>query len=151
MGILTSKGVSLWHQYIGILLGSVLLVQPVSGWKHHVDFVQTKRKTYVNLVHIWSGRVVIGASWVNIILGLVLREYNFLVQAGAGVAILCLIILWGMSGLGIFSKQSTIRMPKVHERDDREGLMTGTGNEFAMEEFAEEDENEGEEGSRPKN
>lgn len=146
LGILTSKGVSLWHQYIGIVLGSVLLFQPLSGWKHHLDFMYTKRKTYVSLVHIWSGRVVIGVSWVNIVLGLVLRNYHFLVQAGAGVAILCLIVLWGMSGLGIFSKQSAKRLSRLHERDDQEGLMSTPGNEFALESLVEEDEDENEEG-----
>ena len=83
-----------------------------------------------------------GVSWVNILIGLVLRDYHFLVQAGAGVAMLCFVVLWMLWGLGVIDASSTIGSGRINEGDAREGLMTNVGNEFALDDFDEQSEGE---------
>ncbi|KAI1078850.1 hypothetical protein F5B20DRAFT_546438 [Whalleya microplaca] len=64
------------HQIIGLALASALGLQAYLGWRHHVIFVRIKRRTWVSHAHIWTGRLIMGAGYVNLLLGLVLRGYS---------------------------------------------------------------------------
>ena len=85
---------------------------------------------------------MMGVSWVNILMGLVIKEYHFLVQAGAGVAMLCFVVLWMLWGLGVVDASPIVRSDRINEGDAREGLMTNMANEFALDDFDEPSEGE---------
>jgi hypothetical protein len=145
VGYATSKGVVLWHQYIGIFFAFALIAQVLAGWRHHVNFVQIKRRTWVSYVHLWFGRAGMGLAWFNIMLGLNLRGYNFLVKAGAVIAMLGMTTLWVLWGFGLVKPRanSTPQVgkqgPAYNEIHDREGLMRGDG-DFVLDDLDDEDD-----------
>jgi hypothetical protein len=64
------------HQVLGLSLASALGIQSYLGWKHHVDFVRIRRRTWISHAHIWTGRSVMLGGYVNLVLGLILRGYS---------------------------------------------------------------------------
>ncbi|KAI4153532.1 MAG: hypothetical protein LQ340_002265, partial [Diploschistes diacapsis] len=73
VGYVTSTGIVLWHQYVGLFLGLAIVLQGVAGWRHHVNFVRVRRRTWVSHVHLWLGRGAMGLAWANLAVGLRLR------------------------------------------------------------------------------
>lgn len=78
VGYMTSHGISITHQYAGFAITGALVAQVVLGWRHHVFFVQTKRKNWLSPAHMWLGRIVLPVGFVNIFTGLKLRGYGWL-------------------------------------------------------------------------
>lgn len=79
VGFVNSRSISIFHQYLGILLVCALAAQTVLGWRHHVIYVASGgQKTWMSQVHLVLGRVVLPVGMVNVILGLMLRHYGWL-------------------------------------------------------------------------
>ncbi|XMA17515.1 hypothetical protein WAI453_010306 [Rhynchosporium graminicola] len=58
------------HQMLGGLVCCGLILQILSGYRHHVTFLRTIRKSWWSHGHIWLGRVVLTLGVVNTKLGL---------------------------------------------------------------------------------
>lgn len=78
IGYVNSHSISVRHQYIGLFLVLLIGVQIFLGWRHHVLYLATKRKTLFGKVHIYTGRVILPLGYVNIVLGMLLRRYGWL-------------------------------------------------------------------------
>lgn len=82
IGFVNSRSISITHQYVGILIVCGLCVQTVLGWRHHVVYISSSphggRRTWMSLVHLWLGRVVLPFGMINIVTGLLLRHYGWL-------------------------------------------------------------------------
>lgn len=148
VGYATSKGIVLWHQKIGIFLTGVLILQSIAGWQHHVVFLRVKRRTWISHVHLWLGRGAMVLAWVNIWLGLRLRHYGFFVMVPAIVAMIGMAMAWTLWGLGFLRWGSTARgkgaknmVPRT-EAADREGLMRGNEDDFALDDLEEEEDDD---------
>ncbi|RVX70572.1 hypothetical protein B0A52_05223 [Exophiala mesophila] len=81
IGFWQSRSISITHQYVGILLVCGLAVQTVLGWRHHVIHLQISRRTWMGLVHVWLGRVILPVGMINVLTGLLLRHYGWLTIA----------------------------------------------------------------------
>lgn len=80
VGFVNSRSISIAHQYLGILLVCGLAVQTVLGWRHHVVYVATHgNRTWMSTVHVILGRVVLPLGMLNIITGLLRRDYGWLI------------------------------------------------------------------------
>ncbi|KIY00230.1 uncharacterized protein Z520_03915 [Fonsecaea multimorphosa CBS 102226] len=78
IGFVTSRSISITHQYVGILIVCALAAQLVLGWRHHVVFVTSGgRKTWMSTVHVILGRVVFPVGVINVVSGLMLRQYGW--------------------------------------------------------------------------
>ncbi|KAM0306066.1 hypothetical protein BTUL_0078g00520 [Botrytis tulipae] len=86
VGFFLSSKVSVWHQYIGIALGTALVAQLGLGLQHHRVFSRLKRKTWMGSVHIWIGRFVLLGGWANFIAGLDLSDYTVNLKVGFAIA-----------------------------------------------------------------
>ena len=78
-------------------MGSLAL-QTVLGWRRHGDRDRNLKKgvrRWVGLGHIWLGRGVLGAGWLNLLLGLALRKYGWLAKGPLVAAI-------ALEGLGMW-------------------------------------------------
>ncbi|KAI1378898.1 hypothetical protein F4677DRAFT_412337 [Hypoxylon crocopeplum] len=75
-GLVLQRQINLAHQIVGLSIAGALFLQAYLGWKHHVDFVRIKRRTWISYAHIWTGRSIMGAGYVNLMLGLLLRGYS---------------------------------------------------------------------------
>ncbi|KAL2125943.1 hypothetical protein VTI74DRAFT_2179 [Chaetomium olivicolor] len=71
-GLALQREINTVHQVIGLALAGALGLQAYLGWKHHVDFVRVRRRTYISHAHIWTGRVVMLGGLANLLLGLLL-------------------------------------------------------------------------------
>lgn len=87
IGFTQSKGISVTHQYLGFAVLGSIGMQVLLGWRHHVGFLKTKTKSWFSPGHIWLGRVVLGAGYVNLVLGLRLRQYSRATMLGMVLAI----------------------------------------------------------------
>ncbi|KAL2068658.1 hypothetical protein VTL71DRAFT_14995 [Oculimacula yallundae] len=58
------------HQMLGGLVCCSLILQILSGYRHHVNFLRTIRKSWWSHGHIWLGRVALTLGVVNTKLGL---------------------------------------------------------------------------------
>ena len=63
------------HKQLGVIIGSLLFLQLLSGWRHHVVFLKVRRRTWISKTHTWLGRCVIGAGWCNLVVGLSVGGY----------------------------------------------------------------------------
>jgi hypothetical protein len=99
VGFINSRSISITHQYVGILIVCGLAVQTVLGWRHHIIYLQVQRKTWMSSVHMWLGRVVLPMGMINVITGLLLRQYGWLTVsltiALAAVEVLVLTLVVG--------------------------------------------------------
>jgi hypothetical protein len=76
IGYWQSSSISVPHQYLGIAIMIAIAGQIVLGWRHHVNYLKFARKTNLIRMHIWLGRIIFIAGFVNIIMGLLLRRYS---------------------------------------------------------------------------
>lgn len=81
MGFIMSHQIHAAHQFIGILICFGIVFQPLLGWLHHVSFVQLRRTTWMISVHSWLGWGVLIGGWTNLILGLHLSDYTFMLKS----------------------------------------------------------------------
>ncbi|TQV94646.1 integral membrane protein [Cordyceps javanica] len=77
MGVSISlqKSINTTHQIVGLIVVAVLCAQAYMGYKHHVDFVEIHRRTWISYSHIWTGRAAMIAASGNLLLGMTMRGY----------------------------------------------------------------------------
>lgn len=78
---------STFHQWLGLAITLLLVVQVFLGWRHHMDFLRIRRRTWISYGHIWLGRWAVVAGWVNVILGLLLSGHARVDVWGVGIFI----------------------------------------------------------------
>ena len=124
VGIYLHPEIEHWHQIIGITLFVLPFLQSFLGWRHHVIFADTGRRTMFSTVHINLGRVLIGLGAVNVLLGMILKHWNvFFVLVVAGVivaeAVLITMFNWRMA------KRSKGEIyAQLNTEDDQDGVFT---------------------------
>ncbi|KAH7625145.1 hypothetical protein B0T09DRAFT_66560 [Sordaria sp. MPI-SDFR-AT-0083] len=87
---------STFHQWLGLAITLALVVQVILGWRHHMDFLRIRRRTWISYGHIWLGRGAVLAGWVNVILGLLLSGHSRIDVWGIGifVGIEAVVVCW---------------------------------------------------------
>ncbi|KAK1834620.1 hypothetical protein QBC39DRAFT_300789 [Podospora conica] len=96
-GVMTGGGVPrTGHQWVGVGVVGALVVQGVLGWRHHVGFVKGEgRKGWVTRGHVWLGRVVLAAGWVNVVMGMGLSGHGWVgMGVVGGLAVLEAVGVW---------------------------------------------------------
>ncbi|EGO56228.1 hypothetical protein NEUTE1DRAFT_117243 [Neurospora tetrasperma FGSC 2508] len=73
------------HQWLGLAVTFLLVVQAILGWRHHMDFLRIRRRTWISHGHIWLGRWAVVAGWVNVVLGLLLSGHSRVDVWGVGI------------------------------------------------------------------
>ncbi|KAK4172208.1 hypothetical protein QBC36DRAFT_338438 [Triangularia setosa] len=133
------------HQWLGVGIVVGLVVQSILGWRHHVDFVRIKRRTWISHGHIWLGRFVVAGGLVNVILGMWLSG-----KGAGGVWLVGLVGLVEAAGLGywLWRAERQKRQAVGGEEDGAEALAlmprSSDGGEdyFALDESEDEDDDE---------
>ena len=140
-GLLLSKGISTTHQALGLVVALAVIVQSLVGHKHHQIFVQTKKRSRYSDIHIWLGRTVLVAGWINVLLGLNLAEagvglyIGFLIMLCVDVALLVMVLL----------KSKRMGASKQNEQSkDDQGLLENEEQSFAL--TGDEDDSDSEHG-----
>ena len=77
-GLLLDKPIASVHQGVGIGITSLLGIQGILGWRHHMDFLRIHRRTWVSHMHLWLGRAMMIAGWSNLVTGMLFRGYKVL-------------------------------------------------------------------------
>ncbi len=93
-----------FHCYIGIVVITCLVVQPATGWVHHLLFKKTQGRTAVSYLHIGLGVALITLGIINAGLGLQLsheKQQSTYIAYGvlAGVIWLIWMIISGVTHL----------------------------------------------------
>lgn len=93
IGLIMSRGgqFDTPHQAAGLVLAVVLVLQGVLGWKHHLDYLRIRRRTWISHVHIWIGRAAVLGGWGNILAGLALAGHGRAGKVMAGLMMLKLV------------------------------------------------------------
>lgn len=76
IGVMQSSSISVTHQYLGFAIMASIAMQILFGWRQHVNWLATKRKSLLSTGHIWLGRMLLAAGYVNLVLGMILRHYG---------------------------------------------------------------------------
>ncbi|KAL6793569.1 hypothetical protein GGI42DRAFT_144950 [Trichoderma sp. SZMC 28013] len=121
------------HQIAGVVIVSLLLLQAVLGWRHHVDFIRIFRRTWISYAHIALGFVILVSGWANVISGLVL--YGF---SKSGIVMLALLILLEAAGVGAWSflaRRRSMSKGMIHKETPESSAAY-----FALEDIPESDE-----------
>ncbi len=63
-----------FHCQIGIVVITLLVIQPITGWFHHLLFKKTAGRSLVSYAHIWFGIALITLGIINSGLGLQLSH-----------------------------------------------------------------------------
>ena len=87
IGVMQSSSISVMHQYLGFAIMASIALQILLGWRHHVRWLATKTKSWISTAHIWLGRALLAAGYVNLVLGMILRQYGRAVMLGLVLAI----------------------------------------------------------------
>ena len=98
IGVVLSYSFSAVHQFLGFAIVGSLALQTVLGWRRHGDRDRNLKREirgWVGVGHIWLGRGVMGAGWLNLLLGLTLRKYGWLAKGPLVAAI-------ALEGLGMW-------------------------------------------------
>jgi hypothetical protein len=93
IGFMQSSSISVMHQYLGFAIMASIASQILLGWRQHVRWLGTKTKSWFNSAHIWLGRTVLGAGYVNLVLGMILRQYGRATMLGLVIAIVAEVAL----------------------------------------------------------
>jgi len=122
------------HQGAGVAISLALGVQIVLGWRHHMVFLQVRHRTWVSHAHIWIGRVVLGAGWINVLTGLVISGYGGFNVAVFGALV---VIEAGGVGLWVWVAQQRAKGKPAPGQTEAHALMAtggeGTEDYFAIE------------------
>lgn len=144
IGYLQSRSISVTHQYVGIALVLAISAQMLLGWRHHISFIQFKRKTILSRIHVGLGRVILPLGFVNILSGMKLRQYGWFTM----LLVLVLIIVEVVFG-GVYLRASHVRRTKMGGAAVAEEMKAqGPGRDDEVEEYfqlaGDEDESESE-------
>lgn len=136
---LQSRSISLTHQYVGISIAFCIGTQMLLGWRHHVKFLQFKRKTIMSKIHVGLGRAIMPLGFMNILSGMKLRQYGWFTM----LLVLILIVIEVVFG-AVYLRGAHVRRAKMGAASVAEELKAqGPGKEDNAEEYfqlAEEDE-----------
>ena len=99
-----------FHQVIGLFIVITLSLQGLLGWKHHLDFVRTGRRSTISNIHMWLGRSMMILGPFNIISGLVLRN-----TSRASVVILSLAMCLETVGVSRYVQRARTRVTSSEE------------------------------------
>ncbi|RDA86710.1 hypothetical protein CP532_4181 [Ophiocordyceps camponoti-leonardi (nom. inval.)] len=116
-GIFSATGT---HGPVGVSLAMLLLVQALAGWRHHQLFVRIQRRTCISHLHIWLGRFILVASWVNLVSGLVLSGAD----RSRVVVMICFVLLDALALIGYLwlmrrsSRTSSTSAPLAVRQED---------------------------------
>ena len=75
-GLSSGRPMDTIHQGVGIAVILCLVVQGILGWRHHMDFLLIRQKTWKSHSHIWLGRMLMLAGWSNVLSGMRLRGHD---------------------------------------------------------------------------
>lgn len=146
IGYLQSRSISVTHQYIGLFIAFAIAAQMVLGWRHHISFIQFKRKTWLSRIHVGLGRVIIPLGFINILSGMRLRQYGWFTM----LLVLVVVIVEVVFG-GVYLRASHVRRAKMGGAAVAEEMKAqGPGKDEDEEEYfqlagdGDEDESEGE-------
>ncbi|KAE8451879.1 hypothetical protein EG329_002720 [Mollisiaceae sp. DMI_Dod_QoI] len=103
--VLASMGMGVWiavvsdqidqaHSIIGLVVVGSLLLQPISGFTHHLLYKRSGRPNAATYPHIWWGRAVITLGIVNGGLGLQLSGNTVKGEIAYGVVAGVMWLLW---------------------------------------------------------
>lgn len=81
LGWTLSRRIELVHQVLGLIVTACVALQVLLGWRHHVAFLRRRMGTWMGKAHVWIGREILVAGWVNVLLGLKARGYGALTLA----------------------------------------------------------------------
>ncbi|KAK0669901.1 hypothetical protein QBC41DRAFT_390673 [Cercophora samala] len=136
------------HQWLGAGIVIGLVVQSVLGWRHHVDFVRIKRRTWISYGHIWLGRAVVAGGFANVVLGMLLSG-----KAAGSIWLVVVVGALEAAGLGWWLwRAKRQRKQVVAGEDGTEALALmprasdGGDNYFALDESEEETSDEDQDG-----
>ncbi|KAL5349886.1 hypothetical protein ACLOAV_004920 [Pseudogymnoascus australis] len=87
LGLMLGRRINTVHQVVGISIASCLGVQGILGWRHHMEFIRIRRRTWLSHSHLWLGRAMIVGGWNNLITGMVLRGYSRF-----GITSMCILV-----------------------------------------------------------
>jgi Cytochrome domain of cellobiose dehydrogenase len=96
-GLSLGQPINTVHQGVGIAIASSIGIQGVLGWRHHMNFLQIRRRTWISYAHIWLGRAMMVAGWSNLVSGMVLRGYQQLC-----IIIMAIAVSLELAGLSFF-------------------------------------------------
>ncbi|RMZ84434.1 hypothetical protein DV738_g671, partial [Chaetothyriales sp. CBS 135597] len=142
IGYATSRRIVLTHQYIGLAMLAVLAAQAFLGWRHHVIFVATKRRTWFSTSHVWLGRLVLPVGFLNTLSGLRLRHYSSFTQMLVVVAMLAELVFLTYYVLVIVPRRAAARAldgqdSHAHGGGKQDILLAGTEADEHAEEYFE--------------
>lgn len=72
-GLFLHKKLENTHQKLGLLILIIVWTQAFLGWRHHANFLKFFRRTWISLVHVWLGKVLLFGGCANILIGMSLR------------------------------------------------------------------------------
>lgn len=75
VGLMIQNTIDTAHQILGLTIIGLLFVQSCLGYKHHIDFVKIRRRTWISHSHIWTGRTLMVAASTNLLLGMTMSGY----------------------------------------------------------------------------
>jgi hypothetical protein len=109
LGYWQSSSISVAHQYLGIGIVVAIVGQMALGYRHHVQYLLVARKTAVIRVHVWLGRTIFIAGFVNIVMGLLLRRYTQWV-----IFLTCAVMLLEVVGmLYVLGRGEILKLAKI--------------------------------------
>lgn len=94
------------HQIAGVVIFSLLIVQALLGWRHHMNFIRIFRRTWISYAHVYLGFVVLLAGWANVISGLVL--YGFSKFGTVMIGVWILLELLGVGGWSFLARRRSL-------------------------------------------
>lgn len=93
IGVIQSSSISVTHQYLGFAIMASIALQILLGWRQHVRWLATKSKSSFSTAHIWLGRTLLAAGYVNLVLGMILRRYGRATMLALVMAIFAEVLL----------------------------------------------------------
>ncbi|KAL4808221.1 hypothetical protein BDV18DRAFT_158330 [Aspergillus unguis] len=95
IGLLRAHKISSPHHIIGLVVTVSSFIQIVLGWRHHVLFVQIRRRQWASYGHIWLGRLFFLLGWTNVITGLLMtgRGWSLVSLAASLISIVALALI----------------------------------------------------------
>ena len=133
IGVMQSSSISVTHQYLGFAIIASIGLQILLGWRQHVRWLGAKSKSWFSTGHVWLGRTVLTAGYVNLVLGMILRRYGRATMLGLVVAIVAevTLLLFMMGRLKRQQKSEGLRPARSHnsELDEAEEYFQLVGDD----------------------
>ncbi|KAL3458633.1 hypothetical protein BJX64DRAFT_220756 [Aspergillus heterothallicus] len=130
IGLIRAHKIDSFHHWIGISVAICSVAQIILGWRHHVLFVQIRRRQWASYGHIWLGRVFLLLGWTNIITGLLLTARSFSwVAVALGLIAADAVVLMGW--LWVAARRRKQR-PQSEEETPLYGLESTRDDYFAV-------------------